>query len=78
MNMATSLNMMVKMGIFEKMPKQGSINAVALGKLANLEPSVIGKPASKSKYLPRFSLNITSTADENAHWDWYRRVDWRG
>ena len=42
MNMATSLNMMVKMGAFEKMPKEGSISATELGGLINLEPSVIG------------------------------------
>ncbi len=44
MNMATSLNMMVKLGAFEKMPKEGSISATELGALINLEPSVIGKP----------------------------------
>lgn len=44
MNMATSLNMMVKLGAFEKMPKEGSISAAELGALINLEPSVIGKP----------------------------------
>ncbi|KAH7391456.1 O-methyltransferase [Cadophora sp. MPI-SDFR-AT-0126] len=41
MNTATSLNMMVKMGAFEKMPKEGSITATELGALINLEPSVI-------------------------------------
>ncbi|KAH6716821.1 O-methyltransferase [Leptodontidium sp. MPI-SDFR-AT-0119] len=41
MNMATSLNMMVKLGAFEKMPKEGSITATDLGALINLEPSVI-------------------------------------
>jgi len=41
MNTATSLNMMVKMDAFEKMPKEGSITATELGALINLEPSVI-------------------------------------
>ncbi|PVH83370.1 o-methyltransferas-like protein [Cadophora sp. DSE1049] len=41
MNTATSLNMMVKMSAFEKMPKEGSITATELGALINLEPSVI-------------------------------------
>lgn len=41
MNTATSLNMMVKMGAFEKIPKEGSITATELGALINLEPSVI-------------------------------------
>jgi len=43
MNTATSLNMMVKMDAFEKMPKEGSITATELGALINLEPSVIGE-----------------------------------
>ncbi|CZT43762.1 related to O-methyltransferase B [Rhynchosporium secalis] len=41
MNMATSLNMMVKLGAFEKMPREGSITANELGALIKLEPSVI-------------------------------------
>jgi hypothetical protein len=44
MTTATALDVMVKLGIFEKMPKQGSITATELGKLVNLEPNVIGLP----------------------------------
>ncbi|KAI9054704.1 hypothetical protein LZ554_001856 [Drepanopeziza brunnea f. sp. 'monogermtubi'] len=41
MNMATSLNMMVRLGAFEKMPEEGSISATELGAMINLEPGVI-------------------------------------
>lgn len=42
MNTMNSLNIMVELGAFEKMPKQGSITAKELGVLINLESSVIG------------------------------------
>jgi len=38
----TALNVMVSLGAFEKMPKQGSITAKELSALINLEASVIG------------------------------------
>jgi hypothetical protein len=42
MNTMTSLNVMVSLGTFEKIPKQGSITAKELSTLINLETSVIG------------------------------------
>lgn len=42
MNTSTALAVMVQLGVFEKMPKKGSITAVELGRLVNLEPNVIG------------------------------------
>jgi len=42
MNTMTSLNVMVSLGAFEKIPKQGSITAKELSALINLETSVIG------------------------------------
>jgi len=41
MNTEASLDIMVKLGAFEKMPKEGSITAKELGALVNLEPTVI-------------------------------------
>ncbi|RDW92628.1 hypothetical protein BP5796_02022 [Coleophoma crateriformis] len=41
MNAASSLNVMVETGTFEKMPREGSISAKDLAALTNLEPSVI-------------------------------------
>jgi hypothetical protein len=43
MNTSTSLDVMVKMGAFEKMPKQGSITAGELGKLIKLPTDIVGK-----------------------------------
>jgi hypothetical protein len=42
MNVAAALAVLVQTGVFEKMPKEGSITAKELGNLVNLEPSVIG------------------------------------
>ncbi|EPE31358.1 S-adenosyl-L-methionine-dependent methyltransferase [Glarea lozoyensis ATCC 20868] len=41
MNTSTSLDVMVKMGAFEKMPKQGSITAEELGKLIKLPTGIV-------------------------------------
>ena len=45
MNVSTSLDVMVKLGVFEKMPKlgHGSMTAKEIGELVNLEPSIIGR-----------------------------------
>lgn len=42
MNVAAALAVLVQTGVFEKIPKEGSITAKELGTLVNLEPSVIG------------------------------------
>jgi hypothetical protein len=42
MNTITALDVMVSLGAFEKIPKQGSITAKELSTLINLETSVIG------------------------------------
>ena len=89
MNTATSLNMMVKMGAFEKMPKEGSITATELGALINLEPSVIGE--GHTQFLgPRIFMALeptpmskeeadsgSSPSNENAHQHWSDRIDRR-
>ncbi|CAG8952449.1 hypothetical protein HYFRA_00001196, partial [Hymenoscyphus fraxineus] len=41
MNTSTALDVMVQMGAFEKMPKQGSITAKELGAAINLEPGIV-------------------------------------
>ncbi|CAL3965219.1 unnamed protein product [Diplocarpon coronariae] len=41
MNIAASMNLMVRLGALEKIPEEGSITATELGALINLEPSVI-------------------------------------
>jgi hypothetical protein len=41
MNTSAALDVMVKLGVFENMPKEGSITAKELGALVNLEPTVI-------------------------------------
>lgn len=60
MNMATSLNMMVKLGAFEKMPKEGSITATDLGALINLEPSVIGEAPLLNRFPSVISLVLNT------------------
>jgi hypothetical protein len=42
MNTMTALNVMVSLGAFEKMPKQGSITAKELSALINIDANVIG------------------------------------
>ncbi|KAF4625303.1 hypothetical protein G7Y89_g12866 [Cudoniella acicularis] len=41
MNVASALDVMVKLGAFEKMPKDGSITAKDLGALINLDPGLV-------------------------------------
>jgi hypothetical protein len=53
MNTSASLAVMTQLGVFEKMPKQGSITATELGEMVNLEPSVIGLFAASSMRLTR-------------------------
>lgn len=42
MNTAAALDTLAELGVFEKMPREGSITAKELGALTNTEPSVIG------------------------------------
>jgi hypothetical protein len=42
MNTTASLNTLAKLGVFEKMPMEGSITARELGTLTNTESDVIG------------------------------------
>lgn len=58
MNTTTALDVMVKMGAFEKMPKQGSITAKELGSAINLEPGIVG---TYSLHAPKPSSNKKST-----------------
>jgi hypothetical protein len=72
MNTSTSLDVMVKMGAFEKMPKQGSITAEELGKLIKLPTGIVGK------YFHHLKFKLTnnfSPSNENAHRNWRRRSD---
>ena len=39
---------MVQLGVFEKMPRQGSITATELGKLVNIQPNVLGMAITSS------------------------------
>ncbi|KAK6585252.1 hypothetical protein PZA11_001979 [Diplocarpon coronariae] len=41
MNIAASMNLMVRLGALEKIPEEGSITATELGALINLEPSKV-------------------------------------
>lgn len=52
MNAMAALNLMVEMGVFEKMPKEGSITAKELSTVVNLEASVIGELNSSASTLP--------------------------
>jgi hypothetical protein len=74
MNSSTALDVMVQFKAFEYMPKQGSITAKELGALINLEPSVVGMhgfPLFKDECL----LIVPSPPYENAHRDWYCRLN---
>lgn len=50
MNTAAALDTLAKLGVLEKMPREGSITAKELGALTNMEPSVIGILSSTSLY----------------------------
>lgn len=43
MNASAAIDVMVKSGGFEKIPKQGSISAKELGPQINIEPAVLGE-----------------------------------
>jgi hypothetical protein len=77
MNVAAALAVLVQTGVFEKMPKEGSITAKELGNLVNLEPSVIGLYFTLPFYL-RLLITEYSTNYATSHWDWYYCFDWRG
>lgn len=77
MNTSTSLDVMVKLGVFEKMPKQGSISAKELGVLVNLEPNVIGSStASHTGECRADGCISTSHEDVDRYWNCCR--DGRG
>lgn len=64
MNVAAALAVLVQTGVFEKMPKQGSITAKELGALVNLEPSVI---ARTMRLLTGTGIIALTGEDEYAH-----------
>lgn len=77
MNTSTSLNVLVQLGVFEKMPKQGSISAKELGVLVNVEPNVIGlSTASHAGECRADGCISTSHEDVDRHWNCCR--DGRG
>lgn len=64
---------MVKMGAFEKMPKQGSITAKDLGAAINLEPGIVGKyslPFNKTQ----INRKPNSAINEDAYGNRYHRL----